>query len=187
MEFCKLDQGTRFLDVLDKVDFSEVECLDGPSKDAFRHRAFKSGQPLRLGGKIRIWDLPDDFDANIFECMGLMVVPEIADTLKQLVPHEIQLFPVACEGDPQRFFYVNLTRTFNCVDEVRSGADYNSRTGKPYSLKQIVLTESAIDKHASIFTINILTGAVIVRDRLRRELLKRHSIRGSSFLPLEST
>jgi hypothetical protein len=168
------------------VDFSQVELLDKTTDEYFWKYCFMSGRPMKLRGTIALRSLPAGFALTLFCNVGLMAAPDIAQSFKELVGDQVQLFPVTYHDDPERFFYINMMKMFDCVDFERSGAEYNSK-GRPYSIKKLVLRKAAIDPHVDIFTMTFLTGTVIIRDRLRRELLKRHDIRGSVFTPLEVT
>jgi len=167
------------------VDFSMVKPLDKITEENFWDFCFMSGRPMRFSGKISIPFLPPGFEWNLFQNVGLLASPEIADTFRELAGHQVQLFPVAYQDAPDRFYYINMVQIFDCVDFERSEATYND-DGKPDSIQEMVLRDNAIDPNAVIFTTTFLTGTVIIRDSLRKELLKRHEIKGSKFVPLQA-
>ncbi|RKI41264.1 hypothetical protein D7Y27_18920 [Corallococcus sp. AB004] len=45
---------------------------------------------------------------------------QAASVFRKLAPDDVQLFPVDVEGTPERFYIVNATKRFQCVDEKNS-------------------------------------------------------------------
>ncbi|OJH34527.1 imm11 family protein [Cystobacter ferrugineus] len=45
---------------------------------------------------------------------------QVARAFRELAPDDVQLFPVDVEGTPERYYIVNATRSFKCVDEKNS-------------------------------------------------------------------
>jgi hypothetical protein len=43
----------------------------------------------------------------------------IAGVFKALAPDDVQLLPVAIEGEPERYFVVNAAKVVDCIDEAR--------------------------------------------------------------------
>jgi hypothetical protein len=131
-----------------------------------------------MTGTIRIAFLPPDFQLNMFYHLGLLATPDVVESLMEVAAGDIQLFPVAYENDPERFYYVNLLHSFDCVDLERSGAKYNSR-GRPYSVEELVIKRDRVRPHVQIFTEPLLAGVTIVRNSLKAELLRRHELCGT--------
>ncbi|MFY0575491.1 hypothetical protein ACN28S_15000 [Cystobacter fuscus] len=45
---------------------------------------------------------------------------QVARAFRELAPDDVQLFPVEVEGTPERYYIVNATKRFKCVDEKNS-------------------------------------------------------------------
>lgn len=45
---------------------------------------------------------------------------QVANVFRELAPDDVQLFPVEVEGASERFYVVNATKSFRCVDEKNS-------------------------------------------------------------------
>ncbi len=43
---------------------------------------------------------------------------QVAHIFRELAPDDVQLFPVEIEGTTERYYIVNATRRFECIDEV---------------------------------------------------------------------
>ncbi|RKG63795.1 hypothetical protein D7V80_29360 [Corallococcus sp. CA054B] len=42
---------------------------------------------------------------------------QVANVFRELAPDDVQLFPIEIEGTPERYYVVNATRHFKCIDE----------------------------------------------------------------------
>ncbi|WP_223765897.1 imm11 family protein [Corallococcus sp. AS-1-6] len=44
---------------------------------------------------------------------------QVANVFRELAPADVQLFPIEIEGAPERYYVVNATRRFKCIDEAK--------------------------------------------------------------------
>lgn len=166
------------------VDSTHVVPMDVQSKRNFRRRGFLCGCPLDLKGTFHISHIPVGFDLNFFDVLGLLATPEVAATMAELAKGNVQLFPVAY-GDRTRFYHLNVTKSFDCLDEQASGAEYNPRTGEMSGWARLAIHADRVPKETMIFIIKRMVS-IIVRDSLRSSLLQRHELRGMKFHPVLS-
>lgn len=81
---------------------------------------FGEGRILPSPGPIKAQvDHPGERRAFVFT--GIERVPivseAVADVFRVLAPDDVQLFPVAVEGEPGRYFVVNVRKVIDCIDE----------------------------------------------------------------------
>lgn len=48
-----------------------------------------------------------------------IVSEAVANVFRTLAPDDVQLFPVTVEGESERYFIVNATKTVDCIDEAK--------------------------------------------------------------------
>jgi hypothetical protein len=86
-------------------------------------RLYLNAVPLRFEGRLRVPILhpghPLDFslaDAGDFP----VVTENVASTLAELAPGDVQLYPVEVDSRPEPYFLVNVARLVKCIDDETS-------------------------------------------------------------------
>ncbi|HZH78823.1 MAG TPA: DUF1629 domain-containing protein [Archangium sp.] len=86
-------------------------------------RLYLNAVPLRFEGRLRVPLLhpghPLDFslaDAGDFP----VVTENVASTLAELAPGDVQLYPVEVDSRPEPYFLVNVARLVKCIDDETS-------------------------------------------------------------------
>ncbi|WP_224372446.1 imm11 family protein [Hyalangium versicolor] len=81
---------------------------------------FGEGRLLPNPGPIRAL-VRNQGKRRTFMFAGVESVPiineAVAHVFRAIAPDDVQLFPVTVEGDPERYFIVNASRTIDCIDE----------------------------------------------------------------------
>ncbi|MCP3104750.1 hypothetical protein LZ198_38380 [Myxococcus sp. K15C18031901] len=84
---------------------------------------FSAGRPVEVPGRLRIpiyrAGVPLDF-STAGPGQAPVVSERVASLLRELAPDDVQLFPVAVEGETQPFFLLNVAREIRCIDDEAS-------------------------------------------------------------------
>ncbi|KFE68571.1 imm11 family protein [Hyalangium minutum] len=115
----------RFFELADDVIVPHRWHLDTPTDSQGRKvddALFRLGSPVHIQGRLKvpveIAGKPLDFtEANV----GVPVVHvRVASMFAELAPHDVQLFPVDVEGQPDQYLILVATRLIRCIDEKAS-------------------------------------------------------------------
>jgi hypothetical protein len=88
-----------------------------------RTRQFMSGEPTRFDGRLRVpvYHPGTSLDFTRVDTGAIPVVTEkVARVLTELVPGDVQLFPVEVDSRPEPYFLVNVTHLVKCIDDEAS-------------------------------------------------------------------
>ncbi len=98
--------------------------------------AFSYGRPVEVRERLLVpMDQPGrplDFDtAGVGQ--SPIVNARVANVLREMASHDVQLFPVEIQGQAERYHLVNVARTVRCIDD-RASAEvqlYRAGDGRP--------------------------------------------------------
>lgn len=115
-------------------------------------------------------------ELNITNFLTYVASERVATVIDGAAHDEIQLIPTAIEGDPDKWWILNVLSLVDCLDYEQSRIDYypddyrdKNRRGKPSGIRNLVIDPQRIGDHR-IFLIKDWTVAVIVSEHLKKRL-----------------
>ncbi|WP_309896481.1 imm11 family protein [Archangium sp.] len=151
---------------------------------------FEEGEPVTFEGRIRI-PICTPGKALDFSLLTSGIVPivsaRVAAVFAQLVPGDVQLFPVEVEGRSEPYTLLNITRVVKCIDDEASDEvryyklehEQPERLGKYRSVIGMRIDPSKVGE-AQVFRTWGWTGTIVVSEALK-EALERLGATGTKF------
>jgi uncharacterized protein DUF1629 len=150
---------------------------------------FRVGEPARFKGLLRIpikkLGTPLGFSHAAFSIPVVHV--SVASLLAEMAPNDVEIIPVAIDGQPDQFCILNATHLVSCIDDKASGEvrywkpedGRPEKTGQYRAVYRMRIDPSKVGD-AKVFRTWGWTVALIVSEEIK-EALERMGTTGTRF------